>query len=245
MHINLRRIIIQRHRGTISFWECCRQKKIINEEKYRQFQDICCVVPGCKRLTRKDIRNYEGVYYNDQSYSLHRTHILAHDEVYYVDFLRGSSIISVNFYLYAHYTFKTCLYVLERLFFCYFLSCNEHWNCLNLYSCLRCRFSTVIPGTTWATGDNALNGVIREFYLILLEKEKEIFFWRIIVKQELTWSLDGIEGSVESSNSCWSVSISAVAIGLVLSEEKIFEKVYGVRPPSDGNSSPDPLGQVS
>jgi hypothetical protein len=39
-----------------------------------------------------------------------------------------------------------------------------------------------------------------------------------------------------------------VSIGLVLSEEKIFEKVYDVRrrrTPSDGNSSPDPLGQVS
>jgi hypothetical protein len=34
-----------------------------------------------------------------------------------------------------------------------------------------------------------------------------------------------------------------VSIGLVLSEEKIFEKVYDVqrrRTPSDGNSSPDP-----
>jgi hypothetical protein len=37
-----------------------------------------------------------------------------------------------------------------------------------------------------------------------------------------------------------------VSIGLVLSEEKIFEKVYDVRrTPSDGNSSLDPLGQVS
>jgi hypothetical protein len=37
-----------------------------------------------------------------------------------------------------------------------------------------------------------------------------------------------------------------VSIGLALSEEKIFEKVYDVRrTPSDGNSSPDPLGQVS
>jgi hypothetical protein len=39
-----------------------------------------------------------------------------------------------------------------------------------------------------------------------------------------------------------------VSIGLVLSEEKIFEKVYDGRrrrTPSDGNSSPDPLGQVS
>jgi hypothetical protein len=38
------------------------------------------------------------------------------------------------------------------------------------------------------------------------------------------------------------------SIGLVLSEEKIFEKVYDVRrrrTPSDGNSSHDPLGQVS
>jgi hypothetical protein len=36
-------------------------------------------------------------------------------------------------------------------------------------------------------------------------------------------------------------------IGLVVSEEKIFEKVYDVRRrmPSDGNSSHDPLGQVS
>jgi hypothetical protein len=33
-----------------------------------------------------------------------------------------------------------------------------------------------------------------------------------------------------------------VSIGLALSEEKIFEKVYNVRwTPSDGNSSPDPL----
>jgi hypothetical protein len=34
-----------------------------------------------------------------------------------------------------------------------------------------------------------------------------------------------------------------VSIGLVLSEEKIFEKAYDVRrrrTPSDGNSSPDP-----
>jgi hypothetical protein len=39
---------------------------------------------------------------------------------------------------------------------------------------------------------------------------------------------------------------SLVSIGLVLSEEKIFGKVYDVRrTPSDGNSSPDPLGQVS
>jgi hypothetical protein len=39
---------------------------------------------------------------------------------------------------------------------------------------------------------------------------------------------------------------SLVSIGLVLSEEKIFEKVYDVRrTPNDGNSSPDPLGQVS
>jgi hypothetical protein len=46
-----------------------------------------------------------------------------------------------------------------------------------------------------------------------------------------------------------------VSIGLVLSEEKIFEKVYDVRrttddgrrrrTPSDENSSHDPLGQVS
>jgi hypothetical protein len=39
-----------------------------------------------------------------------------------------------------------------------------------------------------------------------------------------------------------------VSIGLALSEEKIFEKVYDVRrrrTPSDGNSSHDPLGQVS
>jgi hypothetical protein len=39
-----------------------------------------------------------------------------------------------------------------------------------------------------------------------------------------------------------------VSIGLVLSEEKIFEKVYDVRrrrTPSDGNSSQDPSGQVS
>ena len=35
-------------------------------------------------------------------------------------------------------------------------------------------------------------------------------------------------------------------IGLVVSEEKIFEKVYDVRrTPSDGNSSYGPLGQVS
>jgi len=35
-------------------------------------------------------------------------------------------------------------------------------------------------------------------------------------------------------------------IGLVVSEEKIFEKVYDVRrTPSDGNSSHGPLGQVS
>jgi hypothetical protein len=40
--------------------------------------------------------------------------------------------------------------------------------------------------------------------------------------------------------------LSLVSIGLVLSEEKIFEKVYDVRrTPSDGNSSHDPLGQVS
>jgi hypothetical protein len=41
---------------------------------------------------------------------------------------------------------------------------------------------------------------------------------------------------------------SLVSIGLVLSEEKIFEKVYDVRrrrTPSDRNSSHDPLGQVS
>jgi hypothetical protein len=39
-----------------------------------------------------------------------------------------------------------------------------------------------------------------------------------------------------------------VSIGLVLSEEKIFLKVYDVRrrrTPSDGNNSHDPLGQVS
>jgi hypothetical protein len=36
-----------------------------------------------------------------------------------------------------------------------------------------------------------------------------------------------------------------VFIGLVLSEEKIFEKVYNVRrTPSDGNSSPDPSGEL-
>ena len=36
-----------------------------------------------------------------------------------------------------------------------------------------------------------------------------------------------------------------VSIGLALSEEKIFEKVYDVRrTPSDGNSSPDPLGEL-
>jgi hypothetical protein len=36
------------------------------------------------------------------------------------------------------------------------------------------------------------------------------------------------------------------SIGTVLSEEKIFEKDYDVRrTPSDGNSSPDPVGQES
>jgi hypothetical protein len=44
----------------------------------------------------------------------------------------------------------------------------------------------------------------------------------------------------------WWFRPSLVSIGLVLSEEKIFEKVYDVRrTPSDGNSSDDPLGQVS
>jgi hypothetical protein len=46
-----------------------------------------------------------------------------------------------------------------------------------------------------------------------------------------------------------------VSIGLVFSEEKIFENVYGVqrttddgrrrRTPSDGNSSPDPKGNLT
>jgi hypothetical protein len=39
---------------------------------------------------------------------------------------------------------------------------------------------------------------------------------------------------------------SLVSIGLVVSEEKIFEKAYDVlRMPSDGNSSRGPLGQLS
>jgi hypothetical protein len=44
------------------------------------------------------------------------------------------------------------------------------------------------------------------------------------------------------------IQTKLVSIGLVVSEEKIFEKVYDVRQrrmPSDGNSSPGPLGQVS
>ena len=42
--------------------------------------------------------------------------------------------------------------------------------------------------------------VVWDFKLILLENETGKKFWRIIIKQELTWPLDGIEGSIESSN---------------------------------------------
>jgi len=44
-----------------------------------------------------------------------------------------------------------------------------------------------------------LHVALREFLLILLEKETRKKFWRIIIKQELLY---GIEGSVESSNTC-------------------------------------------
>ena len=53
-----------------------------------------------------------------------------------------------------------------------------------------------------------LHAALREFLLILLEKEARKKFWRIIIKQELLY---GIEGSVESSNTCWNVNISVIA----------------------------------
>jgi hypothetical protein len=68
--------------------------------------------------------------------------------------------------------------------------------------------------------------------------------WPLLLKIEHMVKLQVLGNNSKTVNNIKSL----VSIGLVLSEEKIFEKVYDVRrrrTPSDGNSSHDPSGQVS
>jgi hypothetical protein len=76
--------------------------------------------------------------------------------------------------------------------------------------------------------------------------------WPLLLKIEHMVKLQVLGNNSKTVNNIknltWDKRASLVSIGLVLSEEKIFEKVYDVRrTPSDGNSSHDPLilGQVS